>query len=262
MIVMGGEFREYLPEVMRHCPDLDLIGLNAYGMMFALPETLARHGWKKPYVVTEFGPLGHWESPKTPWGLPREMSSTEKAAFYERAYRHAIADQPLCLGSCVFYWAQKQEKTHTWYGMFLPDGRRTGSMDMMQKLWTGAWPANRCPELAGGFDAIRIEGQPDAPGVVAPGTLLRCAVVATDPEGDTLTIDWDLRPDVSDNPNVGGDFEPDVKPIDGAVTASPGQTAEIRVPETPGNYRIFVYAGDPHGNAATANRAIRVEAGR
>jgi hypothetical protein len=34
----------------------------------------------------------------------------------------------------------------------------------------------------------------------------------------------------------------------------------IQVPSAPGNYRIFVYAKDPGGKAATANVAIQVKA--
>jgi len=253
--VLAGSSR--LREVRQHVPSLDAIGLNAYGSMLKLPEAVAAAGWDKAYLVTEFGPRGHWEVAKTPWGLPIEDSSTEKADFYLKAYQHAVQNRPQCLGSYVFLWGNKQEKTHTWYGMFLPDGSPTGAIDSMTFAWTGKWPSNRAPRTGPGKFIITAEsGATGEENVFHPGAKLRCTVNATDPEGDRLTIKWDIRPDVSDNPNRGGDREPDSAPIEGAVLSSTGSEALIQVPGKPGNYRIFVYAHDPGGKAATANVAI------
>ena len=90
--VLAGAGGGKLDELRERCPALDAVGINAYGGMMSLPETIAASGWKKPYIVTEFGPRGHWEVAKTPWGLPIEDTSTEKADFYLKAYRHAIDD--------------------------------------------------------------------------------------------------------------------------------------------------------------------------
>ena len=43
----------------------------------------------------------------------------------------------LCLGTYAFKWGHKQEATPTWFGMFLPDGRRTPAIDTMTELWSG-----------------------------------------------------------------------------------------------------------------------------
>jgi hypothetical protein len=214
--------------------------------MLRLAEGIARQGWKKPYLVTEFGPRGHWEVAKTAWGLPVEDSSTGKAEFYLKAYRAAVDGQPLCLGSYVFLWGQKQEKTHTWYGMFLPDGSPLGAVDAMTYAWTGRRPANRCPQIA----RVRVTGE------TRPGARLDCAVEASDPDGDPLRVEWDLRADVSDAPQRGGDREPASEPIAGAVEAH-GTGAAVTLPAKPGNYRIFVYVRDPKGSAATANVPVQ-----
>jgi hypothetical protein len=188
-----------------------------------------------------------------------EDSSTEKAAFYLKAYRHSVMDQPLCLGSYVFYWSQKQEKTHTWYGMFMPDGSRTEAIDTMQLAWTGAYPTNRCPTI--GPENIEIISEISLarkPNIYLAGSQLRCAVQATDPDNDPITIQWDLRPDVADNPKVGGDWEPNADPIADSIVAVKEITVVVRLPGTPGKYRLFVYARDNHGGAATANRPLLV----
>lgn len=258
--VIGGQYKDMLHELVTQCPALDAIGLNAYADMLTLPADVKREGWTKAYLVTEFGPRGHWQVKKTPWRLPIEDSSSEKADFYLKAYEHSVAGQPQCLGSYAFYWASKQEKTHTWYGMFLPDGSRTEAIDVMTKVWTGHWPTNRCPRV--GVRKIEADPKngplPKAPGVFAPGTELQCRFDVTDPESGPLTITWDLRPDVADNPNTGGDAEPASKPIADSVRETADNQATIRLPDKDGNYRIFAYAHDAQGSAATANLPIRV----
>ncbi len=254
--VLAGAGGGKLNELRERCPALDAVGINAYGGMMSLPEAVAASGWKKPYIVTEFGPRGHWEVAKTPWGLPLEDTSTEKAEFYLKAYRHTVEDSAQCLGSYVFLWGQKQEKTHTWYGMFLPEGNPLGAVDAITEAWTGKPPANRAPRIGAG--RIAVEGEPPARYLsAAPGALLRCAVDASDPDGDRLAIRWDLRRDASDNPSRGGDREPAVEPIEGAIDGE-GARATVRLPAAPGNYRLFVYVTDTAGAAATANLPLRV----
>lgn len=247
--VIGGEYREMLHEVREQCPELDAMGLNSYKDMLTLPEDVAKQGWDKAYLITEFGPVGHWQVPKTSWKMPLEQTSSEKAQFYEQAYRHAVLNQPACLGAYVFHWSQHQEKTHTWYGMFLEDGSRTEAIDVMTRLWSGRYPQNRCPRVS------PISANTAA--TLAPGSEVRCEVSATDPDGDRLDISWEIRPDVADNPNTGGDPEPPVRPIPGSVVRQEGSNATLRLPASPGNYRIFVFVRDGQGNAATANLPVR-----
>ncbi len=254
-VIGDGEMRQFLPDLNELCPSLDALGLNAYHSVFFLKEEVKERGWTGPYLITEFGPRGHWQVAKTAWGMPIEDSSTEKAAHYKEAYESVVGNNKQCLGSYVFLWYGKHhEKTHTWYNMFLTDGSRTGAVDMMEQLWTGRRPSNVAPEIL----ALQVEDRFHPP-LLKAGAVVLCKVAARDGDGDELKYEWDLRPDVADNQNVGGDKEPGTEPIAGAVVRTKGNEAEIRLPAQPGAYRLFVYVRDGKGGAATANRAIHAK---
>lgn len=260
--IVAGIGGNKLRELDEYCPALDAVGINTYSAIMSVPSDVRNQGWKRPWFVTEFGPRGHWEVAKTPWGMPIEDTSTLKSELYLKGYRKAIEGQPACLGSYVFLWGQKQEKTHTWYGMFLPEGNRLGPVDAMTMAWTGQWPTNRCPQVGSGRIKARLEGtETDAVrNVFEPGSRVFFAVDASDPEIERLTFRWSLRVDVSDNANVGGDREATTDPIKGAVVSTEENQATIRLPEKEGNYRVFVDVIDTQGSAATANVPIQVKA--
>lgn len=245
-----------LQDIKRLCPTLDAIGINSYRTLPQVPEQIEKFGWDKPYVITEFGPRGWWEAEKTEWGLPIEDTSTEKSQFYYEVYKAGIDQQPNCLGSYVFLWGNKQEKTHTWFCLFLPDGTPTEMIDTMTLLWTGNWPVNRAPKI-GSKEIFATDGK--APNIYKPADKIQFKVDAEDPDGDPIAVKWDLRRDESDNPATGGDWEQRVPPIEDTILSSEADRAVIQMPQEPGNYRIFVYAADPSGKSATANLPIKVE---
>ena len=91
-----------------NCPDIDIHGINSSGGAPSLVDRYRAGGGTKPFVLTEFGPPGAWEIPENPWGVPPEPTSTEKAAFYRRAWESTIAGAPgLALGGYAFSWGYK-----------------------------------------------------------------------------------------------------------------------------------------------------------
>jgi len=238
-----------VPMLRRHCPDVDLLGVNSYGGLATLPRRLRTAGWDRPYLVTEFGPRGHWEVGKTPWGAPIEPTSTEKARTYREGYERAVAAQRgWCLGAYAFLWGHKQEATATWFGMLLPvpgGVERLGAVDAMTYAWTGRWPENRAPEV----EALECEAGGQE---VAPGARLTAEVRARDPEGDALTARWEVRSESADR-REGGDQEslPPAHPE--SIVEARGLSLVFRAPSRPGPYRLFVTLHDGRGSAATAN---------
>jgi hypothetical protein len=235
----------------RRSPAIDIHGVNAYGGAQAVPQFLADGGATKPFVLAEFGPLGPWEMPTTDWGAPYEQTSTEKAEFYRESYERAVAAAPgMALGAYAFLWGHKMEGTETWFGMLLEDGSPTAVVDTMTEIWTGRPPANRAPAI----EPIRVEGSSR----VEPGAEVEVSVALEDPEDDELRVEWVLRAESGDY-QTGGDYRPSLPAIEGTVIESRKDGARVRMPDEPGPYRLFVYARDKAGKAATANVPLLVE---
>jgi hypothetical protein len=232
------------------CPDIDIVGINSYGGAATIPQRYRKVGGVKPYVLTEFGPAGQWESPKTPWGAAIEPTSTAKAESYRRSYKLAVSGSGgLCVGSYAFAWGHKQEATATWFGLLLPDGSRTGAVDVLTELWTGKPPHNRCPTIGG----LSIPG----PAQSDPGARVHVAVEASDPDNDPLVIQWVLQREGSYG--SGGDAEASPPSYPEAIAKAGDRSVDLRMPEASGAYRLFFYARDGHGGAATANIPLLVK---
>ncbi len=237
--------------VQERCPSIDIHGINSYGGAPSVAERYRVGGATKPYVLTEFGPLGVWEIPKNAWGAPSEPTSTEKAAFYRRSYESGvIGAQGLALGSYVFTWGFKMEATPTWYGMFLPDGAPLAAVDVMTELWSGRPPTNLAPTV----EPLVIEGGSR----LDPGDEVRVRAVIADPEGAAIRVRWVLRRE-SREYATGGDFRPVPPEVQGAVLEGRADGARLRMPRDPGPYRLFLYAYDAAGRAATANVPLLVK---
>jgi hypothetical protein len=133
MTIIGTSLMKKVADIVKRCPDLDLLGINSYGDIYTLSDTLKKYGWGKPYVITEWGPDGYWEVPKTPWGAPFEQTGLEKYNCYRTKYlRITDPKNKQCLGSYVFYWSGfKQETTHTWFCMFDEKGLESPLVGLM-----------------------------------------------------------------------------------------------------------------------------------
>jgi hypothetical protein len=236
--------------IKARCPAVDILSVNTYAGLATIPQEVRAAGWSGPYVVAEWGPTGHWESPVTPWKASVEETSSQKAAVYQSRYESSVAqDKTQCLGTYVFLWGQKQERTPTWYGIFTEDGQESEVVDVMQYLWSGKWPTNRAPHLTSFQLDVK---QATANIYLQPGQVYPAVVAVTDPNKDRLTYRWELLPESIDLKN-GGDRESRPIAIPGRIPAGAKATTMLKAPAQEGAYRLFVYAYDGHDNVATAN---------
>lgn len=245
MTVIAELGKNKIQNIHRLCPDIDVIGLNTYGGGPTIGDRYTKAGGTKPYILTEFGPGGTWEQGRNDFGAPVEKTSTQKADAYRDTYVKTVKAHPgYCLGSYAFTWGNKIEATSTWFGMLLPDESRLAATDTLSELWTGRPVPNRCPTI----QPLSVETTDRT----TPGGTLRIRLTTSDPERDALTVQWVLQREVGQY-ETGGDAI-DTPPTFPAAIVNPSLTGvEVRMPDKPGIYRLYVYVRDNHGGAATAN---------
>jgi|WetSurMetagenome_2_1015567.scaffolds.fasta_scaffold02278_2 hypothetical protein len=250
MTVIGTSMMEKVADIVKRCPDLDLLGINSYGDIYTLSATLKKYGWTKPYLISEWGPDGYWEVQKTPWKAPYEQTGLEKYSCYEKKYLTAMDPKnSQCLGSYVFYWSGfKQETTHTWFCMFDSTGLESPLVGLMHHLWTGQKKVNEAPLV----DSLNIGKFVRYQAIMLdPGSILSANVTANDPDNDKLTYRWEIRPEAK-YASYAGQGEKVPQPVPGLIT---GQADRIsfKAPSPSGAYRLFVYVRDGHGHFSTGN---------
>ena len=239
---------EKIKSIQQYAPDVDILGVNSYGGAASLPARLKATGWTKPYLITEFGPVGPWEGGKTPWGAAIEATSTEKSARYASSYQGGIlGGKGDCLGSYAFLWGAKQEETATWFGMFLPGSSElVEPAETMSALWRGkALPKGR-------LDRFFLPKEE-----YAPGEAMLPIVVPAD--GRAFALNFEIRGETPVKGAMGaGEATLPVLSRASTLSAAGTQSIPMTAPETAGAYRIYVVARDGSGYAATANVAFRV----
>jgi len=250
---LAGIGKREVDYIKEHCTDIDFLSIQMYGDIVNLQKRIADAGWEGPYIVTEWGATGHWEVGKTSWDTPIEQTSHEKQQAFLDRYKLAIeADKINCMGSYVFLWGQKQERTPTWYGMFLESGAETETVDAMHFIWNGKWPENRCPVL----DSFKIDNKTAFDNIkVKASSKMNAEVYYSQYENDSLKFLWEIIPESNDL-KWGGDKEnrpPTIFHMEGR------SRMEIATPDTIGAYRLFIYVLDNHNKAATANIPFFVE---
>ena len=250
--VIAGFDEKKIRELIDYCPDLDALGVNWYGPATQWPQNLVKFGWKKPYLLTEFGPNGYWPGAEgggmTQWGAPIEQNSAAKARLYADNWRDAVLAQPgQSFGGYAFIWGQKQERTNTWFSMHLFTGERTPMVDAMQEVWTGHPPKNPAPEI--------LEVAPVS-GTFAPGEIIPVTCRWTCNRPTKLTVSTYAESLANE---TGGDKEIAPKLLPKTVWQHRADTIEITAPDQPGNYRVFLQITTDDHTAATANIPIQIQ---
>jgi hypothetical protein len=236
--------------ILRDAPEIDVYCVNTYGDIAGVRKNIRSFGWQGPYMITEWGPNGHWEVAKTKWGAPVEQSSSQKAKSYrERLSNEIQADKDFCIGSYVFLWGHKQETTSTWYGLFSADGNASEAVEVLQDIWKPGTVKNRTPVL----DSLWINGKKKGDYItLTADEIYEASAFIKDADNDLLKSSWVIVPESRDIKS-GGDAESAPTPIAGLFKKKTTTTAKFFAPSTEGAYRLFFETVDGNGHYAYTN---------
>jgi hypothetical protein len=227
--------------------EVDIMGFNAFDLLPNMYDKIyGRTGWNKAYILSEWGPTGHWESVNTEWGAAKELSSSEKAKIMEDNMKIIENDSNLSIGSYAFYWGNKYEITHTWFSLFSEDGHETESINVLKAGWTNVKVSNHAPVI----EKLDLEAESYRDNFYLTSNLVyKASIYASDPEGDSLSYWWELRHEEA-NFYESGKFRNNLKEL--LVTPN-SKRLEFKSPSEIGPYRLMVFVYDGKNHIATHN---------
>lgn len=245
----------HIKNILEKCPELDFLCVNSYyPNVLSTVNTVRKAGYKKPLMITEFGPRGTWSmNPEPERQLPWtgvgsnpalvEETSTEKEAKYLEIWQEGVKkfEEQGCLGSFVFVWGyQTHGEVLNWYGLFNKERYSYGAVDAMQKCWTGEYPEKRAPVIASRKTDMLMNGKAAEDAVqVAPNSQNTAKVIATSPCGAKLRYNWIIfkEGDKSSDGSI-----PDG--IEGLITDPAKNEIAFKAPAGVGGYRLYAFAID------------------
>ena len=250
-MTFAGVIEPHLKVALERVPQLDIVSVQVYADLANVEDRIKAAGITKPYMVTEFGPRGFWEMPKTEWNREIEEPSGPKADGIKARIESGLMNNSSgkCLGGFAFVWGQKHERTPTWYGMHHEDGKQTEYLDNLIKLWTGSYPENRAPRV----DALQLNGKVATDNIyLKPNEEVVAKIMASDPNNDVLIFKWEVAEEV-DIRSQGGEKEQKPKRLELEVVKEENGEYVFKAPPSEGEYRILCYVYDGKGKAGNAN---------
>ena len=230
-------------------PGLEVLMINTFGRLPQLERDMAAYRllWKGPFIVGEYGISGPWETNRTAWQAPLEPDESEKVMRLKEMYNTLPHDNPRFLGALAFYWGQRQEATHTWFNFFSDDGEMNESVYALSGLWGNSLATNQPPKA----QDLQIDGSTAYNHFLfGSGTVHSARVALSDPDGDSLEVEWSLRPEdwlfeKAEAP----------EPVESSFLAyeEGGGKVIFQTPRKPGPFRLFVKVTDGKGHFATTN---------
>lgn len=231
-----------LPYIKKYMPDLDIIGMNIYGSVIGSQSGWSSLDFGRPYVVTEFGPLGPWDLPKDANGKMLEQDDITKAQQYKNHWSLIQERKGKNIGGFVFHLGETTQESLTMWNLNDHTYKKEPFV-VMQKRYGGGDGLDHAPRITS-FKA---------PATVAPGATFEVELEAKDPEGAELSYEYQASTSTQDvlQYYVNTPVAIEVK--------SEGAKASIVAPSEPGLYRLYGFARDQTRHSASRSRTIKVE---
>jgi hypothetical protein len=238
-------------------PRLDLLAYNIFSdtpNLFSKIKHISYICGKKPYYISEFGANGPWESRVTSWLSPIEDSSTKKTEQIRERYLFIESNKSAeCLGSLLFYWGNKHERTYTWFSLFMEDKKHESL-----KTVEGLWKETDNPDTEIGLEYLLLDGKGSVDNIIfEPNQLKNSEVVFKNGNSVDVQIKWEIYPEAWSWPwwlrqdTAKMDYSP-IRKMERFVDFD-DRKATFLTPEHEGAYRLFAYVFDSQGYFATAN---------
>lgn len=255
--VATNKFWKKLLNIHIYSSDLDVIGYN----IFAPPERIKPQLEKlskmikmKPYYISEWGMEGPWAQEKTSWGAPIETTSTNKGEQYKENFSIFQNLYSESLGSAVFYWGQKQERTHTWFNIFDEHGRKSQIYFELKQLWGNEISNPQPPQIR--YMLVDKKGAKDNL-VFVPGESKKAQVFFNSEADSAFQYYWEIHEEGWNYEGEGAKHKL-TKKIPDSIENNGESEVYFTVPAIEGPYRIFVFVYDNYGNFSSANTPFYV----
>ncbi|PUZ22591.1 hypothetical protein DCC81_19335 [Chitinophaga parva] len=238
---------------------IDFISFNIFGDLRHLGRDLGRfrRWWNGPFLITEWGIDGPWTTHEhTAWNAFIEPGSDQKAAQTLELYQqHMPFKSPRFLGEMIFYWGNKQETTPTWFSLFDKHGNKSATVDVMQYLWTGHWPAQKAP----GVNYMLVDNKSARDNLLYnPGDTIHARAFLKDTTlAGACHFEWSVQRE--DWFRSAHDYNQQaLQSLNGLNISQAADRFVFRAPTQEGPYRVYANIYNDNGYFATCNTPFYV----
>jgi hypothetical protein len=233
-----------MPYIERHVPGLDAFGMNIYGSIRVAHAKWYKSSLKIPYIITEYGPAGPLAVQKDHNGVSTDQTDQAKAAAYRSMTKEIINFKGYNLGGFAFHLGETSRESLTWWNLNYKTLKRAQFWEIY-KIYTGGKPSNKPPRITR-FNLSKINK-------IAQGEVIDMSANAVDTDSNPLDYTFAVS---TAREGISRYYVNEEVP---AKFTCEGVNFKMTAPGEKGLYRVYVFVNDGYGNAAAANRSIKVE---
>lgn len=142
-----GENSKHLPgefySFRKLAPSIDVLGINSYyeDQISVLPNIQYLTDTLRPYMVSEFGPQGYWDSYFSEFDendrIVEDPGSVKAELYSKRWDQYIEGKKGMNIGGVAYTWRDRMEGTLTWFGLMDYKGRLKPTYYSLMEKWTG-----------------------------------------------------------------------------------------------------------------------------
>lgn len=246
MVISVSAWTISVPYWEKYTPSLDGYGINAYGPAAGvIPGALKEAGATKPYLVTEFGPRGAWDSGKDEFGVPTMPTDVEKYDHIAHGWQEWIVSKQSegARGGFVFNFGDDWAPTSIWLDFYVK-GHKRPAYWATREAFTG-----KKPEV----ELQNFEGQMVSSKIVKSGGIVNVGVEPLQGD-DPGEIQFFFSPEFGGRDHSNQIFDAEAKRHKNRIW-------KLTAPQEPGVYRIYALKRHAGDNVTITQSSVKVEAG-